>query len=192
MSRLRSLPLVAATAFAAAAFAVSGCKEDDPVDTAAISASLPTMTTRDVETLISDSGIVRYRITTPVWYVYDDIDTPVWKFPQGVELEKFNTLFSHDATVRADSATYFKTSQTWRLDGRVNISNVKGERFLTEQLFWDQREHKLYSDSFIHIERPDRVLEGYGFDSDERLSRYTIRRVSGIFPSIVSHSKEGS
>lgn len=180
---LRLLPAAVAVAIAATALTVTGCREEAPVGTASVAADVPTMTTRDVQTLISDSGVVRYRITTPLWYVYDDVDEPCWKFPHGLELEKYNDLFQRDATVRADSATYIKNRQLWRLDGRVSISNTVGERFLTEQLFWDQRAHKLYSDSFIHIERSDRMLEGYGFDSDERLSRYTIRRVSGIFPS---------
>ncbi|MDE5919161.1 MAG: LPS export ABC transporter periplasmic protein LptC, partial [Duncaniella sp.] len=62
-------------------------------------------------------------------------------------------------------------------------SNVMNEKFLTEQLFWNQRQRKLYSDSFIHIETSDKVLEGYGFDSNEQLTRYSIRKVSGIFPA---------
>ena len=33
---------------------------------------VPTMITRDVVTMISDSGITRYRITTPLWLVYDE------------------------------------------------------------------------------------------------------------------------
>ena len=28
---------------------------------------------------------------------------------------------------------------------------------------------KIYSDSFIHIERSDRIIEGLGFDSNEKL-----------------------
>ena len=63
------------------------------------------------------------------------------------------------------------------------------EKFLTQQLFWDQRTHKLYSDSFIHIERTDRVLEGYGFESNEQLTRYTIKKVSSIFPASEFKSK---
>ena len=184
MSHLRLLPIAVAATVSVVSLVVSGCNDDKPVGTAAIDAgTTPTMTTRDVETLISDSGVVRYRITAPIWYVFDDVDDPYWRFPDGLELEKYNDLFQQDATVRADSARYFKNKQLWRLDGGVSISNMAGEKFLTEQLFWDQRMHKLYSDSFIHIERQDRVLEGYGFDSDERLSRYTIRRVSGIFPA---------
>lgn len=183
MNSLRTLPCAASLIIAAAVIITSGCTEEKPVGTTdSINESTPTMTTRDVETLISDSGVVRYKINTPVWYVFDEEREPYWNFPEGLDMEKFNDLFQRDATVHADSAIYFKNKQLWRLDGNVSISNMQGEKFLTEQLYWDQRQHKLYSDSFIHIERTDRVLEGYGFDSNERLTRYTIRRVSGIFP----------
>lgn len=163
---------------------VTGCKEGDPVGMGDVDASkTPTMMTRNVETLISDSGVTRFRIVTPIWYVYDEVDEPYWRFPEGLNLDKYDNFFRREATVVADSAYYLKNKQIWRLDGNVTINNVMGEKFLTNQLFWDQRMHKLYSDSFIHIERPDKVLEGYGFDSNEQLTRYTIRKVSGIFPA---------
>lgn len=142
----------------------------------------PTMRTTNVSTLISDSGITRYRITSPLWLVFEEAIRPQWKFPQGLHLEKFDDFFRRDATVDCDSATYFKNEQLWRLDGYVNISNMQGEKFLTPQLFWDQRNHTIYSDSFIHIEKSDRVIEGYGFESNERMTNYKVRNVSGIFP----------
>lgn len=181
---MQLLPLMAATAAVGVALVTSGCKDEKPLDTSDINAAaMPTMMTRDVQTLISDSGITRYRIKTPVWYIYEDVDTPYWSFPKGVDLDKFDDFFRSQATVHADSATYFKNAQLWRLDGNVSITNVMKEKFLTQQLYWDQRQHKLYSDSFIHIERPDKVLEGYGFDANEQLTGYEIRRVSGIFPA---------
>ena len=179
---MRLLPLIAAGAAALLTGSVAtSCKEDARIDTATVSAGdVPTMMTRDVETLISDSGVTRYRINTPVWYMYDEVQEPYWKFPEGLKLVKFDNFFRTEATVDADSATYFKNKQVWRLDGNVNISNVMNEKFLTQQL---------YSDSFIHIERTDRVLEGYGFESNEQMTRYTIKRVSGIFPASEFKSK---
>ncbi|MDE7237318.1 MAG: LPS export ABC transporter periplasmic protein LptC, partial [Paramuribaculum sp.] len=169
----------------------TSCKDDSSLDTADVDTSvvIPTMLTRDVETLISDSGVTRYRIVTPIWYVYDEVEEPYWRFPEGLNLDKYDNFFRTEATVRADSAIYLKRKQTWQLDGNVSISNVMNEKFLTQQLFWDQRTHKLYSDSFIHIERTDRVLEGYGFESNEQLTRYTIKKVSGIFPASEFKSK---
>ncbi len=142
-----------------------------------------TMTTTDVSTLISDSGVVRYKIESPIWLVFDQASEPYWKFPKGLHLEKYNDMFRVDAQVQCDSAVYFKDRQLWRLDGYVEITNIAGEKFLTPQLFWDQRHQKLYSDSFIHIERQGRVIEGYGFTSNERMTQYDVKKVMGMFPA---------
>ncbi|MCM1093284.1 MAG: LPS export ABC transporter periplasmic protein LptC [Lachnospiraceae bacterium] len=144
---------------------------------------VPTMLTHDVVTLISDSGVTRYRITTPVWYVYDEAEVPNWKFPDGMFMEKFAPDFSTDATIVCDSAIYFKNDGLWRLDGNVNILNTAGEKFLTQQVFWNQKEKTVYSDSFIHIEKSDRIIEGYGFESNERMTIYTVNKPAGIFPT---------
>ena len=86
-------------------------------------------------------------------------------------------------TFTADTATFWSQKKLWRFDRNVRMRNIAGDRFLTEQLFWDQNSRKLYSDSFIHIERSDRVIEGVGFESDENMTDYTIRHPMGIFPA---------
>ena len=64
----------------------------------------------------------------------------------------------------------------------MNVLNTAGEKFLTQQLYWSQRDHKVYSDSFIHIEKADRIIEGYGFNSNDRMTTYNVNKPSGIFP----------
>lgn len=145
--------------------------------------SIPTMVTRDVETYISDSGITRYHISTVLWKVFDEAQEPYWKFPYGLFLEKYDDNLKRDATVEADSATYFSNKRLWRLDGNVRMVNTAGDLFLTNQIFWDQIKHEVYSDSFIHIERTDRTIEGYGFESNDQMTAYTVRNPSGIFPA---------
>lgn len=172
---------------------VTGCNKSKKTETISETYDpevTPTMVTRPVTTLISDSGITRYRITAPVWYVYDEAADPKWRFPEGMNMEKFDNLFRQEATVRCDSAIYLTRKQLWQLDGYVHIENVVGEQFLTQQLFWDQRSRKIYSDSFIHILRADRVIEGYGFESDEQMEHYKVRQVQGIFP--VSQFQNGN
>lgn len=179
---MRSLiPAVACLLFA---MIVTACQEDKKESLSGVidPEIFPTMMTRNVETLISDSGITRYRITSPLWLVFDEAKEPYWNFPNKLKLEKYDSLLRVEATVTCDSARYFKNPELWRLDGNVNISNILKEKFLTEQLFWDQRNHKIYSDSFIHIEKSDRIIEGYGFVSDEQMTNYTVKNVAGIFP----------
>lgn len=180
----RLLP-AAAAALALMAAAATGCREEhkDFIDGKVDFETTPTMSTRNVETLISDSGIVRYRITSPLWLMFEEAREPVWRFPSGLALERYDDFFHKNATIDCDSATYFKNQGLWRLDGHVNITNTLDEKFLTNQLYWNEKTHSVYSDSFIHIERKDRVLEGYGFTSNDRLTQYNIRQVAGIFPT---------
>ena len=51
------------------------CKKDakTAVATGVDAKVMPTMMTRDVKTLISDSGMTRYRITSKLWLVYDEV-----------------------------------------------------------------------------------------------------------------------
>lgn len=142
----------------------------------------PTILTTEITTLVSDSGVTKYRITAQRWDIYDESNTPSWKFPEGLYLEQFDTTLNIEATFRCDSAIYLKNNKLWHFMGNVRSSNVRKERFFTNELFWNQNDKKVYSDSFIHIERPDRVLEGLGFTSNEQLTTYKVKRPMGIFP----------
>lgn len=181
--RLRLLPAVVALMALCHISVSCGEEEKEMVAGKVDPEHTPTMSTTDVLTLISDSGIVRYRIIAPLWLMYEEATEPNWRFPEGLKLEKFDNKLKVEASIESDSATYFKDRQLWRLDGYVDIKNLQGEKFLTQQLYWDQRRQKVYSDSFIHIERSGRVIEGYGFESNETMTDYHVLRVSGIFPS---------
>ncbi|MBD5227976.1 MAG: LPS export ABC transporter periplasmic protein LptC [Bacteroidales bacterium] len=178
----RLLPLAVVT-FLLLAFAGS-CKKEKKVDRAAglDPERMATMSSHNVETLISDSGIVQFKMLTPIWLVYEEVDTPCWKFPQGLYLERFGPTHKVIASVAADSARYFTRQKLWRLDGHVEIKKIPGDLFQTSQLFWNEKHHRVYSDSFVHIETPTHVLEGFGFESDDNLTDYSLRTPSGIFP----------
>lgn len=165
-------------------------KVNDVISTQLNPDSMPTMVTRNVSTVISDSGMIRYRITSKLWLIYDEAKVPTWKFPIGLYVEKFDDKFKVDSHIKCDSATYFVQEKLWRLDGMVEIKNVKKEEFLTNQLFWSQLTHKVYSDSFIHIEKSDRIIEGYGFTSNERMTTYQVNKPSAILP--VDESRSGA
>lgn len=142
----------------------------------------PTMTTLDVETFISDSGYTRYHITTPLWMMYEDASEPFWRFPDGLDMLQYDLQLNPDASMVCDSAVYFSRKRLWRLDGHVMMVNTLRDTFLSQQLYWDQSKRKVYTDSFIHIVRSDRVIEGYGFESNENMTAYTINRPTAILP----------
>ena len=143
--------------------------------------SLPSMKTLGVTTLISDSGITRYKIITEEWEIYDKKNPPYWAFEKGVYLEQFDSIFNIEASIKADTAYFYDKQQLWKLIGNVDIQNRKGERFNTELLFWNQATKKVYSDKFIRIQQPDRVITGHGFESNQDMTVYVIQNIEGIF-----------
>lgn len=136
----------------------------------------------DVTTLISDSGITRYRIKAKKWLVFDKADTPYWEFPQGIYLEKFNMDLKADAVIEADYAHYNEPAQRWTLRGNVKAINLEGEQFETPLLYWDQKSESVYSDSSIVITREVSIIQGIGFRSNQEMTQYTILRPTGVFP----------
>lgn len=171
----------------------AACTEETKVDVShnINPQGMPTMLTRNISTLISDSGVTQYKIVSPIWYVYDEADTPYWSFPKGLYLQKYDRKFKVIATVAADSARYFKDRKLWRLEGNVEMKKQPKDLFLSPRLYWDQRKQTLYSDTFIHIENATHVLEGTGFVSDENLQKYRILKPTGIFPANLNSMRGG-
>ena len=176
------LQIVFLTAFAVVLFA--SCKDDStsvvshPTDPERV----PTMTTSDVQTIISDSGQTRYRIAAPLWNMFEEAKQPHWTFPKGVKCEELDNKFNPVTSIQCDSAFFDKDNALWSLVGNVRISNINNDLILTDELMWDQRTHRMYSDAFIHIEKQGRIIEGYGYESNERLTTYQLRQVEAIFP----------
>lgn len=185
---MRRLPFIAVLLTAVSI--LWSCGEDRHSFVANVNSTVPTMATTEVSTFISDSGYTRYHITTDLWEMYDEAADPYWRFPYGLHLEQYDENLRPAADVTCDSATYLSRRRLWRLDGNVVMVNVARDSFLTQQLFWDQNNKLVYSDSFIHIVRADRIIEGYGFQSNQEMTSYNVNRPTGIFAANRPKDKE--
>ncbi len=164
----------------------AGCQKEDNKEAGTVDeedfSKIPGMVTSDVSMLVSDSGVIRYHANTPIWYTYNlDAKKSYWYFPEGIELLQLDEEMQPAGKLRADTAYHYERDQKWHLIGNVRVSNSNGEKFNTEELYWDMKKHTVYSDSFIHIERNKDILEGFGFNSNEAFTEYEIRQTTGIF-----------
>ena len=139
------------------------------------------MTSYGVNTLISDSGVIKYRIVTERWDVNTVRQPSRWTFEKGVFFEQFDEKFHVQAYVQADTAWYFDQKKLWHLRGRVRIRNVNGLVYTSEELFWDGMKHELYSNVFSRVVTPERQMEGTYFLSDEKMTHYTVSNSKGSF-----------
>jgi Protein of unknown function (DUF1239). len=141
-----------------------------------------TMRTFDALNIVSDSGVIRYRMTSKEGLFFGKAEEPYWKFPQGVYVEKIDSTFRVEASIKADSVLFNTKTELWELIRNVKIENLQGERFETEHLFWDQKAQRIYSDEFIKIERADNIITGIGFESNQDMTRYQVFNSQGVFP----------
>ena len=93
--------------------------------------------------------MTRYRLKAKEWQIYGKAAEPHWYFPEGIYVEKFDTLFQTEASIKADTAYYYDKKGLWELIGNVEVESLQGEHFETSQLFWDQKQEKVYSDKFM-------------------------------------------
>lgn len=165
-------------------FAAVACSapEAEQIEAVENRAELPRLHAIQVSTVISDSGITRYRINTPQWDIYDRAGQPYWEFPYGVHFERFDEKLKVDANLHCTYAKFLENEQLWELRGNVRATNIKGELFETEQLFWNERTEKIYSDSLIKITQAEYIIIGLGFDSNQEMTQYEIRKPQGIIP----------
>lgn len=164
-------------------FGAAACSKEEAPKLEAVKdrKKLPGLAATKITTVISDSGITRYRIYTDQWDVFDRAAEPYWNFPKGLHFERFDKRLNIDANFHSKTAKYYEYKKLWEFRGNVKAVNIKGEMFETDLLYWDQTQERIYSDKFIRVTQATRVITAYGFESDQSLTRYNFRNVEGIF-----------
>ncbi|NDW10661.1 LPS export ABC transporter periplasmic protein LptC [Dysgonomonas sp. 520] len=166
-----------ATFLGVAIFLLSGCKKEKE-DLATLifdSETVPMIDSDSVTTLISDSGLIRYKLVTKTWQFFEKSKDPHWYFPDGFYVEQFDSLFHIEVSIKSDTAWRYTNKQIWKLKGNVFIKNIIDETFSSEELFWDEKKEKIYSDKYIKIVRPNKgLVQGLGFESNQSMTSWRI------------------
>lgn len=143
--------------------------------------SVSMMISYGVNTLISDSGVIKYRIVSEQWEVNTLRQPTRWEFMKGIFFEQFDEKFQVQGYIQADTAWYFDQQRLWKLRGRVYVRNMDGLIYTSEELYWDGVTHELYSNVYSRLVTPERTIEGTCFRSDETMTRYTVTNSKGSF-----------
>lgn len=164
-----------------ASYAMVSCSEEREHTAPAIHDrdSVPVMTTYGVNTLISDSGVIKYRIVTERWEINENRKPSRWTFNKGILLTQFDLKKHVVGYIQCDSAVYFDKDRRWELRGHVRILTAQGLTFYSNELYWDERNHEMWSYTYSHLKTPDKELQGNWFRSDEQMTNYEIRQTKG-------------
>lgn len=143
--------------------------------------SVPMMSTYGLNMLISDSGVIKYRIVSERCLINQNVNPKRTIFDKGVFLTQFDEKFHVQSYIQCDTAYKYDDLHVFELRGRVRILTKDGLKFRGEELFWDQGRHEYYSNKYSYLETPERTLEGHYFRSDENMRKYYISNTKGSF-----------
>ena len=141
--------------------------------------SLPMIHALDYETTFTDSGVVRFFLKTPELMRFEIDGQAFVEFPQGLELIKYDNSRQVISRITARYAKQFVKEKRWEAKNDVVAVNLAGDTLKTEHLIWDERAEKIFSDQYVKIVRPDQIITGIGFESDQSMSNWRIKNPKG-------------
>lgn len=163
-----------------AAFLFYGCVNDiETIKAFSEPEQLPIVHAYNYETTFTDSGVVRFFMKTPELMRFESEGQSFDEFPQGLELIKFDNNRQIISSITARYAKRFVKEKRWEARNDVVAVNAAGDTLKTDQLFWDERAGRIYSDQYVRIVRPDQIITGIGFESDQSMENWRIRNPRG-------------
>jgi LPS export ABC transporter protein LptC len=140
--------------------------------------TLPSQSVKDFKTFYNDSGRVQLIVSAPEMEQYDDKDFPHTDFKSGIKVLFYDGKIDSQGYVTAKYARFTKNNNLWELKDSVIVVNQDNDRLETEVLFWDQSKDLIYTDRFVKITSVDQIVQGFGFDSDAKLTKRRIKKVT--------------
>jgi len=131
----------------------------------------------------SQNGRRSYHFVTPLMEGYSQAAEPYREFRKGVSITTYkdDSLSTVDAVLTANYAIYYEKRRLWEAKGDVVVEKSDGKKLFTQQLFWNERTKRIYSnvDSKIVQSGGTDVFIGEGFESDEEFRDWRFRRMKG-------------
>jgi len=142
--------------------------------------TLPSLTAKNFKSVYTDSGLIQLELSAPLMESYDRSETPYTEFKSGIRVLFYDGHKEPVASVTAKYAKYTDSKNLWELQDSVIAINEAGEKLETELLYWDQKKNTIYTDRFVKITTEDQIIQGYGLESDPRLSTRKIKNLSAV------------
>ena len=132
----------------------------------------------DVVTIYSDSAKMLVKLKAPVQQEFETGDAV---FPKGFFIEFYENE-KITSTLRANYGELKRRDNLYVARGNVVMKNiVKKESLETEELFWNQSRDRIYTDKFVKITTPERVIMGQGLETNQKFFPYSFHKVTGTF-----------
>ena len=160
----------------------SACENDiERINLLTDEAETPKLKGINIKVIYSDSAKVKVQILAPTYLQFSSIERPYMEFPDRLEVYFYDDSMKIESEIMADYAIYYTEERLWHATGNVVARRLNnGDALNTEELFWDEGEEFIYSDSYTRIQNEDGTFYGKkGFESHQNLSNWKLKGTSG-------------
>lgn len=134
---------------------------------------------KQVESYYSEGGKVKAKLTAPVMLNHQ-VDSVYTEFPKSLHVDFYNDTLKIASKLDALYGKYFQYQNKVFLRDSVVARNIlKGDTLHCDELWWDQRTHKFYTDKPVRINTKDKTLFGKGLEAAEDMSWYILHQPTG-------------
>jgi LPS export ABC transporter protein LptC len=174
------LPLFASLLLLAGVF-FSAC-ENDPNEVAAMFADQrpDAEIISGFRTIYSDSAQIKVRISGPLMLRFLEGGQFIQQFPQGLFVEFFGNDGEITSTLASKYGIRNEALESVLVQDSVVWLATKGDRLDTDELIWEARQEKIYSDKFVRVIQGDKLITGVGFESNQDFTRSKVRAIQGV------------
>lgn len=142
--------------------------------------NVPALEATNFEVSFTDSGIVRYHLSTPKLLDFSNDKKPRRDFPEGFRLVKYNEAGAILSELTGNHGKNFIDENKWIATGNVVMMNNAGDTLKTEELIFLEKEDLIFSDQFVSIKKGDQYITGSGgFKSDTQMSKWEFVKTKG-------------
>jgi LPS export ABC transporter protein LptC len=97
----------------------------------------------------------------------------------GLRVDFFDADLNITSTLTAKYGRYFQEKGNILVQDSVEVKNNKDETLHTEELVWNEKLQKFYSDKFVKVVTPTQIIFGDGLEANQDFSQYNIKNVKG-------------
>ncbi len=130
----------------------------------------------------SDSAKVRVILTAPKMLNYVQEADQRQEFPDGLHIVFFDELQDTSSTLIAKWGVYRQRRNQITVRDSVVWESIDFQRLETEELNWEEKTERIYTNKFVILRQPDYIVTGYGLEADQSFQQAKVLQVDGRIP----------
>lgn len=135
----------------------------------------------DVTIVISEDGHIKATISAKEFIRNQKAKPPYTDMKNNLKVEFFDDSARVESTLTARYARFYEQQNNILIRDSVVVVNKKGEQLETEELVWNQKLKKCYTEKFVRITTPTQVMFGDGLEANQDFTWYQIKNIKGVF-----------